>query len=282
MRIVRSISEFRSVRSSLVQNGKKLGFVPTMGFLHHGHMSLIQSAKKENQIVAASIFVNPTQFGPNEDFDRYPRSFDRDSAMLEKEGVDIIFAPSKEEMYPPRYKTFVSLENIDSSTREGTSRPGFFRGVATVCSKLFNIVQPDNVYFGQKDGIQCIVIKTMVNNLNFPINVVICPTIRESDGLAMSSRNSYLSPEERKIAPTIYQALKKAEEQLKVNKKGSYLISVAKSIIDTRPELKLDYFNLADLENGSEVDVVENQGAMLSTAVWLGKTRLIDNIILKP
>jgi len=252
------------------------------GFLHEGHMSLVRAAKKECDLVGVSIFVNPAQFAPHEDFDRYPRALERDSAMLEKEKVDFIFTPRKEEMYPPRYRTYVELQNIDNTTKEGASRPGFFRGVATVCAKLFNLVQPHKVYFGQKDGIQCIVIKTMVKNLNFPIDVVICPTIRESDGLALSSRNTYLSPEERKIAPTLYQALKKAEEHLKIDKRSSHLIGVAKGVIQTKPELRLDYFNMADLESGMDVDIVEPQGAMLSTAVWLGKTRLIDNIILIP
>lgn len=207
---------------------------------------------------------------------------------------DIIFAPTREEMYPQGYRTYVELQGIDQDTREGKARPGFFRGVATgnlfkssslisssVCTKLFNIIQPTKVYFGQKDGVQCIAIKTIVNNLNMPIDVVICPTMREQDGLAMSSRNAYLNLEERKVGIILYQALKKAEEHFKKDRKTSSLINVASSVVSTKPEVKLDYLDICDLENGRCVEEVSENGAMLSGAIWVGKTRLIDNIILK-
>eukprot|EP01118_Nematostelium_gracile_P011954 TRINITY_DN4312_c0_g1_i1.p1 TRINITY_DN4312_c0_g1~~TRINITY_DN4312_c0_g1_i1.p1 ORF type:complete len:186 (+),score=60.83 TRINITY_DN4312_c0_g1_i1:524-1081(+) len=185
-------------------------------------------------------------------------------------------------MYSKDFKTYVSVENTDNITREGAARPGFFRGVATVCSKLFNIIGPNKVYFGQKDGIQCMVIRRMVSDLNFPFDVVIVPTIRENDGLAMSSRNSYLSEEERKIAPTLYKALTRAKEHFdNKERQSSTLVRIAKEVIESNPKLKLDYLSIADLDNGNEIETIGNQGAMLSTAVWLGKTRLIDNIILK-
>jgi len=258
-------------------------------------MSLVKKAKQDCGIVTASIFVNPKQFAPHEDLARYPRNLERDLSMLEKEGTDIVFAPDNlNGMYSKNYRTYVEVEGMDNITREGVSRPGFFRGVTTVVSKLFNIVQPQKAYFGQKDGIQCIVIKRMTQDLNFPIDIVICPTVREKDGLAMSSRNSYLSPEERKVATTLYQALSSANTLFHSPQRSfQNLLDSAKTVVSNQNAVKLDYLNICDMETGKDLAFATMKGnevkvsnekefpnVMMSGAILVGKTRLIDNILL--
>eukprot|EP01119_Soliformovum_irregulare_P024219 TRINITY_DN8630_c0_g1_i1.p1 TRINITY_DN8630_c0_g1~~TRINITY_DN8630_c0_g1_i1.p1 ORF type:complete len:275 (+),score=39.70 TRINITY_DN8630_c0_g1_i1:102-926(+) len=266
-----------------VRSNDRVGFAPTMGALHSGHMSLLRHAKQDCNVVGTSIFVNPTQFGPNEDFDRYPRTFEADCKLLENEGVDFVFTPTRQEMFPNTHRTFVNLDKIDETAREGRARPGFFRGVSTVCTKLFNIVQPHGVYFGQKDGMQSIVIRSIVRDLNMPIAVNICPTERADDGLALSSRNAYLSEKERSIAPIVYRSLVTAE---KIYGSGvieaNLLKKASEEVLQSQSDIKLDYLDLCDLDTGKEIASVGNAGAMLSVAVWLGKTRLIDNILLRP
>jgi pantoate--beta-alanine ligase len=246
-------------------------------------LGYVYNIRLECDVVIASIFVNPTQFAPHEDLTTYPRDLERDIRLLGEGGCDILFAPSRvEELYPSGYKTFVTLNDIEN-TLEGMSRPGHFRGVATIVTKLFNIVRPTKAYFGQKDGIQCIVVKTLVRDLNFPINVVIGPTVRESDGLAMSSRNVYLSKEERAIAPIIYQALlagKRAYENGERN--ASVLIDIAKDVLARQPKITLQYLSVASLDTGEEITSIGIDGALFSVAVKLGTTRLIDNVILEP
>lgn len=281
MQVVRTIKDMRGARIGM---GKRVGFVPTMGCLHDGHLSLVRAAKRDCEKVVASIFVNPAQFGPTEDLDRYPRPFERDMELLRKEGVDILFAPDKGDIYPAGYRTYVELEGIDQQTREGGARPGFFRGVATVVSKLFNVVQPSHAYFGQKDGIQCLVIRKMVTDLNFPVNVVICPTQREDDGLAMSSRNTYLTPADRSLAPIVHAALMAAKEACETQRvlEAGKLVGIAKEVLQTKSGVRMDYITVSSMDTGSETAEVPPQGAMLSAAVWINKTRLIDNVILLP
>jgi len=303
MRIARNIKELNQYRSKIIDhkttNLNNIGFVPTMGYLHEGHLSLIRLAKKDCRIVTSSIFVNPKQFAPHEDLARYPRKLNEDLTMLEKEGVDLVFVPeNQEEMYPKHFRTFVDQERIDSITQEGTSRPGFFRGVCTVVTKLFNLIQPNKAYFGQKDGIQCLVIKRMVSDLNFPIEVVIGQTVRESDGLAMSSRNSYLSPEERKVATILYEALSSVKTSVNLQGRKTFyrMFSIAKTIIDRQIGVKLDYLSFCDMESGKDLVICTSKGIepritpeeekeyksiMLSGAIWVGKTRLIDNVIIE-
>lgn len=284
MKVIKNIKEFREIRTKI---SSSVGFVPTMGSLHDGHLTLMRTAKKENGICVASVFVNPTQFAPHEDFDKYPRDLDRDVKLLQKENVDLVFAPSKEEMYPPGFRTFVDFHEVDHKIREGRARPGFFRGVGTVVTKLFNIVQPQKTYFGQKDGAQCIMIRRMVKDLNIPLEVVIVPTVREPDGLAMSSRNAYLSSAERQISPILYQSLLAAQKAFEQGeRKTETLISTAtKVLMQKKDDLSLEYFDVADMDSGiplSSNQLVGPQGAMISAAIKLGKTRLIDNVLLIP
>jgi pantoate--beta-alanine ligase len=258
---------------------KLVGFVPTMGALHEGHLSLVRAAREQSDIVAVSIFVNPTQFGPNEDFAKYPRTFDRDKAMLEREGVDCIFYPSVEEMYPTGATTWVTVEGL-SDKLDGRSRPGHFRGVSTVVSKLFNIVQPQAAFFGQKDAAQVAIIRKMVRDLNFPVKIVVCPIVRESDGLAMSSRNAYLSFQERKQALALSRSVKRVQSLVQQGERSAeHLIAAGKQVIAEEPAVRLDYFEIVDPDTLDPLTHVVT-GALVAVAAYVGPTRLIDNLLL--
>jgi pantoate--beta-alanine ligase len=276
MKVLKIIKEMKQLRLKLPE---PLGFVPTMGYLHEGHLALVRQARAENSSVVVSIFVNPTQFGPHEDFDRYPRDPKRDLALLEKEGVDVVFMPSVGEMYPPEFNSWVEVGKI-AQRLEGASRPGHFRGVATVVARLFDIVQPNRAYFGQKDAQQLIVIKKMVAELKMNLEVVAVPTVREPNGLAMSSRNTYLNPEERKAAVVLYQALGLAQRLFSGGEKDANLIRrQMKELIQKQPLAEIDYISIADVETLDELDEVKPP-ALVSLAVKIGKTRLIDNVVI--
>ena len=277
MEVARSIAAFQALRPKLA---RPLGFVPTMGYLHEGHLSLVRQARLENLSVVVSIFVNPTQFGPGEDFKQYPRNIERDLDLLLKERVDAVFIPPEKDMYPRGFDTCVQVDKL-TKWLEGKSRPGHFKGVTTVVAKLFNIVEPDLAYFGQKDGQQAAVIKKMVADLNMNLKVVVLPTIREDDGLAMSSRNSYLSPEERRTATVLYKALCGAEELWhKGEKDAEKLRRQMTELISREPLAGIDYVSIADAETLEEQDTIKPP-AMVSLAVKIGGIRLIDNIVLK-
>ncbi|MCX7820607.1 MAG: pantoate--beta-alanine ligase [Brevinematales bacterium] len=281
MKIIEKILEMQSIILNLKKKSKKIGFVPTMGALHEGHLSLIREARKENDIVVVSIFVNPIQFGPNEDLNKYPRTFESDKKNLEREKVDFLFFPTPMEMYPEGFETYVNLKKLPYHLC-GLSRPGHFEGVATVVAKLFNIVMPDNAYFGQKDYQQAKIIERMVLDLNFKINIKIMPIVREKDGLAMSSRNSYLTTEERKKALCLYQALQKAKEMIE---KGEIKIDVIKkemekTIKEIAPDANIDYIAIVHPDTLSELSVVEKR-VVVALAVFIGSTRLIDNFIIE-
>jgi pantoate--beta-alanine ligase len=250
-----------------------------MGYLHEGHLSLIRRARAENPSLVVSIFVNPTQFGPQEDFHSYPRDTKRDLALLEKEATDVVFMPSAEEMYSPRFNSWVEVGGV-TERLEGSSRPGHFRGVTTVCAKLFNIVQPSRAYFGQKDAQQTVIIKKMVTDLNLNLEIVTLPTVREPDGLAMSSRNSYLSPSERKAALVLYHALTLAQRLWGEGEADAESIRrEMRRLIQKEPQATIDYVSIADAETLDELDTVKPP-ALISLAVKIGSTRLIDNILL--
>jgi pantoate--beta-alanine ligase len=278
MKIVESIAEMKKVRRAMKGT---VGFVPTMGYLHEGHMELARKAKTENHHTVVSIFVNPTQFGPSEDFFSYPRDIPRDTAMLKNVGVDVIFMPTAADMYPSLYSTWVDVEKV-TDVLEGASRPGHFRGVATVCNKLFNIVEPAKAYFGQKDAQQCIVIKRMVTDLNMNLAIVIVPTVREPDGLAMSSRNTYLKPEERKAAVVLHESLELARQMYHQGEYDAQKIRLAMIEFIHRQPLaeKIDYISIADIKTLEELDEVKPP-AVISLAVKIGKPRLLDNTILE-
>ena len=259
---------------------RPLGLVPTMGALHEGHLALVRQARQENRRLAVSIFVNPTQFSQTEDLSRYPRDLERDLALLRQEGVDLAYAPSPEEIYPPGFDTWVDAGAL-ADRLEGAARPGHFRGVATVVTKLFNLVRPDRAYFGQKDGQQVLVIQQLARDLNIGVEVVVVPTVREPDGLALSSRNAYLTPGQRKAAPVIYRALSRAQELRRQGVVGGEeLRAVVRRVLEEEllPE-QIEYVSLADCGTLEELDVLEGR-AMLSVAAMLGQTRLIDNLIL--
>ncbi len=256
--------------------------MPTMGFLHAGHLSLVEMAHAQNDTVVVSIFVNPTQFGPNEDFTHYPRDAERDLAMLREAGVDWVFTPSIEEIYPPGYSTYVDVREV-TSRLEGAARPDHFTGVATVVAKLFNIVQPHRAYFGQKDAQQVVVIRKMVQDLNFPLEIIVGPTMREPDGLAMSSRNVYLNPEERRAALVLYKSLNTAEALWdKGERRGTPLREAISQTLSTEPLARPDYVSVADPTTLQELDDGgEAREALASLAVKIGKTRLIDNALMR-
>lgn len=278
MQVLATIDAFRQARAAY----GPLGFVPTMGYLHQGHLSLIAQARRECGAVAVSIFVNPTQFGPREDFERYPRDLERDLALLEREQTDLVFVPSREEIYPEGFGTYVSIPAADE-VLEGAARPGHFRGVATVVCKLLNIVQPTRAYFGQKDAQQSIVVRQLVRDLNIPTRIVVAPTVREPDGLAMSSRNSYLTPEERQAAPAIYRALRAAEQRyLAGERDGEALRQAVIAVLDAEPLLRPEYVSVADPLSLRELEQVGSRGALVSLAVRIGAVRLIDNLVLEP
>ena len=276
MKVIRNVAEMKAMRKTLAG---PIGFVPTLGYLHAGHISLVNQSKKDNASTVVSIFVNPTQFGPKEDFEKYPRDEQCDIAMLEKAGVDVAFLPAPHEMYPNGFNTWVEVQGI-TERLEGAVRPGHFKGVATVCNKLFNIVQPDKAYFGQKDAQQVLVIKKMVADLNMNLELVVISTLREADGLAMSSRNSYLSQDERKAATVLYRALLKAKEMKQAGEHDAETIREAMAeLVQTEPLAEIDYISIADPTTLTELEKVKSQ-ALVSLAVRIGKTRLIDNIVL--
>jgi len=265
----------RAARSA----GKQLGFVPTMGALHEGHLSLVRAARASSDVVAASIFVNPTQFGPTEDLAKYPRSFERDREMLERERVELLFAPSVEEMYPPGAVTWVTVEGL-SEKLDGRSRPGHFRGVTTVVAKLFHAVEPDAAFFGQKDAAQVAIIRRMVRDLNLPVDIVVCPIVRETDGLAMSSRNAYLDPEQRKQALVLHRSLQRVQALATAGEhNASRLLAAGREEFARENSVRLDYFEIVDPETLDPVEEV-SRGTLVAVAAYVGNTRLIDNFLL--
>jgi pantoate--beta-alanine ligase len=279
MKICTTIEDMRAACRAARGHGKRLGFVPTMGALHEGHLSLVRAAGAVCDVVAASIFVNPTQFGPTEDLAKYPRAFERDRELLEKEGVEILFAPSVEEMYPSGAVTWVVVEGL-SERLDGQSRPGHFRGVTTVVAKLFHVVEPDAAFFGQKDAAQVAIIRRMVRDLNFGIEIVACPIVREEDGLAMSSRNVYLSPEQRKEALALYRSLMRVKGLWESGESDvEKLLAAGKEEILRERGVRLDYLEIVDPFSLEAVSKVRN-GALVAVAGYLGGTRLIDNVLL--
>ncbi len=280
MKIFNSPQEIQNYIIEEKKKGKTISFVPTMGYLHEGHLSLMREGKKYGDILVVSIFVNPTQFGPNEDLDKYPRDFEGDLKKCESVGVDVIFYPTNENMYNKDFQTYVEVQKVTKNLC-GLSRPIHFRGVATVVAKLFNIVQPDYAFFGEKDFQQLVVIKQMVKDLNFPIKVIGCPIVREKDGLAMSSRNAYLNEEERKQALCLYKSILKVKELFKNGEKEvKKLIKEAKKIIESHPLAEIDYIKIVDINTMEDIDYIERD-ALYALAVKIGKTRLIDNCKLE-
>ncbi|PWH12556.1 MAG: pantoate--beta-alanine ligase [Anaerolineae bacterium] len=258
---------------------RPLGLVPTMGYLHEGHLSLVQRARQECASVAVSIFVNPTQFGPNEDLSRYPRNIERDLKLLETACADLVWLPTNEVMYPTGFQTWVTVETL-TAPLEGAMRPGHFRGVTTVVSKLFNAVRPDKAYFGQKDAQQAAVIRQMTNDLSYPIEVIVCPTVREPDGLAMSSRNSYLNAEERRAATVLFRALSAAQQAYQNGERNAETLRrIMRETVQTEPLARLQYVSCADYDTLQELETVSGK-TLLSMAVFIGNTRLIDNFVL--
>ncbi len=277
MKVIKTIAEMQRLRQQLAG---PIGFVATMGYFHEGHLALVRRARAENPSLVVSIFVNPAQFGPQEDLSRYPHNPQRDLTMLEEAGVDTVFMPSVAEMYPPRFNSWIEVGKI-TERLEGASRPGHFRGVTTVVAKLFNIIQPAKAYFGQKDAQQLVVIRKMVSDLNMNLAIVTVPTVREPDGLAMSSRNTYLNPEQRRAAVVLYQALclaQKIWEQGETN--AEHLRQEMLALIQKQPLADINYVSVADAETLDELDTVRSP-ALVSLAVKIGSTRLIDNIVLE-
>jgi len=277
MKVVEKISEMRRLRQRLA---RPVGFVPTMGYLHEGHLALVKKARAENSSVVVSIFVNPTQFGPQENYEKYPHDHELDLSILEKEKTDIVFMPSVTEMYPPQFNSWVEVSKV-TERLEGATRPIHFRGVTTVVAILFNIVEPTRAYFGQKDAQQLVVIKKMVADLNMNLEVVTVPTVREPDGLAMSSRNIHLNPQQRRAALVLYQALSLAQQLWSQGEKDAERIrQEIVALIKKQPLADIDYVSIADNETLDELDTVKSP-ALVSLAVRIGKTRLIDNIVLE-
>jgi pantoate--beta-alanine ligase len=279
MLTITSATEMTALSREVRRAGKRLGFVPTMGALHPGHISLVRTARAQSDVVVASIFVNPKQFGPNEDFAKYPRSLESDSAKLSCENTDYLFQPSVEEMYPTGATAWVTVEGITDKL-DGRSRPGHFRGVTTVVAKLFNIVQPDLAFFGQKDAAQAAIVRKMVRDLNFDVEIVVCPVVREPDGLAMSSRNVYLSAAERKQATVLYRALMRVQMLADQGESDSARLAAAgQQVMSEEPSVRLDYFEIV---NPDTLDPVASTsgGALVAVAAHVGSTRLIDNILL--
>lgn len=279
MKTIDSISRMSTFVKMMKKEGKSIGFVPTMGYLHDGHMSLVKVAKKHTDVVVMSIFINPLQFGPKEDFEKYPRDLRHDEELAREAGVDVIFYPSLKDMYPEGYATYVTVEKL-TDTLCGESRPGHFKGVATVVTKLFNIVKPNVAYFGQKDMQQALIMKKMVADLNMDVDVKIMPIMREKDGLAMSSRNMYLSEAERKDAIILYQSLKLAENMAKQGERDARkILKAMEDMIKQKPAAKIDYIKAVDTKELRDAKHVSGE-VMIALAVFFGHTRLIDNIII--
>ncbi|MEE8194437.1 MAG: pantoate--beta-alanine ligase [Dehalococcoidales bacterium] len=276
MKVIKTIAEMNRLRPTLPE---PVGFVPTMGYLHEGHLSLVRRARAENRSAVVSVFVNPTQFGPHDDLERYPRNPQRDLALLQSEGVDIVFLPPSSELYRPQFNSWVVVDKL-SQRLEGAARPGHFRGVTTVVTKLFNIVRPARAYFGQKDAQQVIVIRKMVSDLNMGLDIINLPTVREPDGLAMSSRNSYLNSEQRQAATVLYQALTLAQKLwLQGERDAERIRQEMLTLLQKEPLATIDYVSIADPETLDELNRVKSP-ALVSLAVRIGNTRLIDNIVL--
>lgn len=277
MQVAKTIREVRAWTKLARSEGKTIGFVPTMGYFHEGHLDLMRRAKTECDLCVVSLFVNPTQFGPSEDFRQYPRDFTRDAAMAESVGVDLLFAPEAEEIYPQDFQTWVEVTGI-TQRLEGAARPGHFRGVATICTKLFNIVQADRAYFGKKDYQQLKVIQRMVKDLNIPIEIVPCETTREPDGLAMSSRNVYLNPEERQAATVLYRALCAGRDAILAGERDALKVQkLIEQVIATKPLVKSEYVDVADAETLEPLQELKGE-VLLSLAARVGIARLIDNV----
>jgi len=280
MEVIKSTAEMQEISLRLKREGRIIGLVPTMGYLHDGHLSLIKKARRENDIVIMSNFVNPLQFGPKEDFATYPRDLDRDNKLAESAGVDYVFAPTTEEMYPQGYDTYVEVKGPITEKMCGKSRPGHFKGVTTVVLKLFLITQPDRAYFGQKDAQQAIVIRKMVTDLNVPVKIITCPIIREEDGLALSSRNTYLSSEERLQALALPRALSAGRDMIMKGETDPQKVRLhIKQILESSPGIRVDYVEVVDGDDLSDLSVIKGK-VLLAAAVYVGKTRLIDNIDL--
>jgi len=276
-----SIAEMKVACRQVKRNGKTLGFVPTMGALHDGHLSLVRASKSRCDVTAVSIFVNPLQFGPSEDFAKYPRALERDVQLLEPLGVDLLFVPRMDEMYSRGAKTYVVVEEI-SERLDGASRPGHFRGVATVVAKLLGIVRPDYAFFGQKDAAQVAVLRKMVSDLNLDVELVVCPIVREKDGLAMSSRNAYLTPEQRQQALVLYRSLMRVKAAADAGERDTTkLIEIGKQVIAEEPGSRLDYFAIVDPDTLDPVTEVAPR-VLIAVAAYVGTARLIDNIVLTP
>lgn len=281
METITEISRLRALVSEARKNGKSIGFVPTMGFLHAGHRSLMVRARQENDLVVTSVFVNPTQFGPNEDYESYPRNPEADRALMEGVGVDAAFFPTVQELYPAGYETYVNLEGELTRGLCGASRPGHFKGVTTIVAKLFNLVQPDRAYFGQKDAQQVAVIRRMVTDLNIPVEVVACPIVREADGLALSSRNTYLSSHERQDALVLSRSLKAAEAAVSTGERSAAAVhSLICRTIATVPFATAEYIEIVDADSLKSLERIEGR-VLIALAVKIGRTRLIDNCVLE-
>ncbi len=280
MKIISSLPFLREQVRNIRKTDKRIGFVPTMGYLHNGHLSLIQKAREENDFVIISIYVNPLQFGPKEDLEKYPCDLKRDKKLVQSEGVDIIFTPEVEEVYSTNFSTFVNVEGLTEGLC-GVSRPDHFKGVTTIVTKLFNMVQPDRAYFGQKDAQQALVIRRLTKDLNFPIQIKILPTIREKDGLAMSSRNVYLSPKERDTAPLLYQSLLLAEKIIKNGEKDRQVVlSEIIRFLSKESRISIDYLEIVDTEVLKPLSNLKGE-ILIAGAILIGNIRLIDNIILE-
>ncbi|MFB3916852.1 MAG: pantoate--beta-alanine ligase [Terriglobales bacterium] len=279
MKILRTIDEAHAACRAVRREGKRLGVVPTMGALHQGHLSLVRAARTQSDVVAATIFVNPLQFGPNEDYTQYPRTFERDCQLLEAEGVSLVFAPTTEEMYPPGATTFIEVAGL-SDKLEGRSRPGHFRGVTTVVAKLFHITEPDTAFFGQKDAQQVVIIRRMVRDLDMDVEIVICPIVREPDGLALSSRNAYLDSQQRKSATVLYRALTRVQTLADTGeRRAAALAAAGRQVVSEEPGVQLDYLEIVDPETLDPIEDI-SRGALVPIAAKVGATRLIDNILL--
>jgi len=280
MKTLTRVAEMQTAAVGLRGAGKRLGFVPTMGALHEGHLALVRRAKQECDVAIVSIFVNPAQFGPGEDYRSYPRDFERDSEFLRREGVDLLFAPPVEEIYPAGFQTYATVEPVGAPL-EGEARPGHFRGVATVVLKLFNIVQPHRAYFGQKDAQQCAVVRQLVRDLNLGVEIVVCPIVREPDGLAMSSRNAYLDPDERQAARVLYESLCRARELMQGGERRAQVIAgEMRRLIAQEPRARLDYVAVVDADTFEPVERIGGR-LVIPLAVWVGRARLLDNLLVE-
>jgi len=279
MKIIRSISKIKKELSRKKRKGLTIGLIPTMGYLHEGHASLVKRARQDNDLVVVSIFVNPAQFGPNEDYMEYPRNLREDAVLCKNEGVDYIFCPSVKAMYPKGYSTYVKVKGLTENLC-GKFRPTHFRGVTTVVAKLFNIADPDIAYFGHKDAQQAIVIKRMAEDLNMDVRIKVMPTVRERDGLAMSSRNGYLSSDERRVAPTVYRALQLARDLIRLGDRDAANIRSEMRKMLSPVVSKIDYISIVDPKDLKEIKTIKG-GVLVAVAVWIGETRLIDNIEVK-